>query len=124
MIEPLNPNLPQVQTVAPEVGRSGRMAPTYIIGFAFLVGLQILSSLLEASKKGLSVSPTYVAAVATAAVLAPVVLAIPAGLITAIGAIWIKKGRGLLFVKSHFYLMVILIPVSVFTQLFRLYLAD
>jgi hypothetical protein len=100
------------------------MPTIYVGGFAFVVCLQLLGHLLEVSKRGLNVSPTHVAALATAAVLAPVLLAIPAGLITAIGALWVKKGRGRLFMRSHFYLMVFLIPMAVIGQLASLYALD
>jgi hypothetical protein len=46
MSEPLSPNLPQGQTVAPTADRLGRMKTVYMSGFAFVVGLQLLSRMV------------------------------------------------------------------------------
>ncbi len=124
MIETSTPAMPQAQTEAPPADRSGNMKRTYLLAIAFLIGLQVVSNLLGFSKQGISLSPVFLAAQITAAIMVVVILAIPAGLITAVGSIWVTKGRGRLFMRSHFYLMALLIPMSVISQLATTYMLD
>ncbi len=105
-------------------GSSKRLWPAYLLAFAFFAGLITAIRLLADSKAGLNITPTYVAAIMTVGIVFPALLAIPAGIITAIGAIWRKKDRGILFMRSHFYLMAFLIPMSVLKDVFQLILGD
>jgi hypothetical protein len=122
MIESLNAKLPQEQAVGLMFRPLGKMSTVYMVAIAFVVCLQLWSNLLEVSQQEFNVAPAYIVGFAIVAVLVPVLLAIPAGLITAIGAIWVKKGRSRVFMRSHFYLMVLLIPMSVIAQLAKVYL--
>jgi hypothetical protein len=112
---------PQASTTVPTAGSSGRLDLAYQIGFAFLIHLQAASALLDASNQGLVLSPRNAAVVVWSAILGDVIFAIPAGLLTVIGAIWVKKDRGLLFAKSLFFLMAITLVPGFALNLFRFY---
>ncbi|HLL05495.1 MAG TPA: hypothetical protein VK539_33305 [Myxococcaceae bacterium] len=124
MPETSNMDVPQLQTEEAPVKGSAKMQQSYLITVACVVGLQIAVGLLEMSKLGSRAPSSHLAVTIIAAISAPLMLAIPAAIITAIGSIWVTKGRGALFMRSHFYLMALLIPMGLISQLVQIYARD
>ncbi|MFP2894960.1 hypothetical protein [Corallococcus sp. 4LFB] len=93
------------------------MKAPYLITIVLVVGVQFASLLVEGHKTGVNFSSTYLSAIATAAVLTPLIFALPAAFITGIRSLWNPRGRSIFFVRTHFYLMALLYPLSVLGQL-------
>jgi magnesium-transporting ATPase (P-type) len=92
------------------------------MALAFFAVLLFATELWMESREG-HLTQTYVVAMIMFSVMIPAILAILAGIITVIGAMWREQDRGNLFMKLHFYLMVVLIPAGLLPSVFRLILA-
>ncbi|MFP2909466.1 hypothetical protein ACLESD_31370 [Pyxidicoccus sp. 3LFB2] len=97
--------------------------PAYLASLVFFAGFLLATDLFLASKRGL-LTQKYAVAMVMFAVMFPALLAIPAGIITAIGSLSRKKDRGHLFMRSHFYLMAFIILMGRLPDLFQFYLGD